>query len=642
MGQIRINELGRELEVKSKRILDYLGEIGVTEKKTHSSSIDDELANKIRAHFRALEAAEQAAAAKAKAERIAAEKKAAERAAQERARAEAEAQRAAAPPPAAAPGGPQPTVPTSARPTAELKRIPVRPAVAPATSPAASPRLRPAPKTVSPRPRPLVPKPGQPIYQPKPTPRRPAKTYLEKRYEEGERRLTHPVRARAKAEPAGRKPPTSRAPTIPVRTEPLNITITEGITVKELAEKLEVRARDIIQVLFGRGILATINQTLDTALATQLSQQFNAEASVITFEEQTLRELVEEQPATGQLMPRAPVVTVMGHVDHGKTLLLDAIRETNRVAEEVGGITQHIGASQVEVNGRKIVLIDTPGHEAFTRMRARGAQVTDIAVLVVAADDGVMAQTLEALDHARAAGVPIVVAINKIDKPGAMPDRVKKQLTSHGLKPEEWGGDTVTVEVSAKQKTNLNLLLEMILLVADLQELRATPDRPATGVVLEAELDKGRGPVATVLVQNGTVRVGASVICGSVYGKVRAMFDDRGQPLTSAGPSSPVMVLGLSDLPQAGDTFQVTSDEVKAKQVAAYREQKRREAALTRTARVTLDTVHEQLAAGAMKELRLVVKVDVQGSLEALTSQLQLLSTDKVKMEIIHASVGGI
>jgi translation initiation factor IF-2 len=409
-----------------------------------------------------------------------------------------------------------------------------------------------------------------------------------------------------------------------------------------MAEKLQVRAKDVIRILFDRGILATINQTLDSALALEVSQQFNADASVITFEEQTVQEVAQEQPAKGELVPRGPVVTVMGHVDHGKTSLLDAIRETNRVAEEAGGITQHIGAYHVEVRGRKIVFIDTPGHEAFTRMRARGAKATDIVVLVVAADDGVMAQTLEAIDHARAAGVPIIVAINKIDKPGVMPDRVKKQLASHGLNPEEWGGDTVTVEVSAKQKTNLNLLLEMILLVADMQDLRAAPDRPASGVVLEAKLDKGRGPVATVLVQNGTLRAGDPFICGSVSAKVRAMLDDRGRPLEAAGPSTPVEVLGLSDLPQAGDTFQIVSDEVKAKHIAAFREQKQREAVLARSARVTLDELHEQLKAGAVKELRLVLKADVQGSAEALTTQLQQLSTDKVKIEIIHSGVGGI
>jgi len=646
MGQIRINELARELEVKSKRILDYLIEIASAEKHTHSSSIEDELADKVRAHFRALEKAEQEAVAKAEAERLAAEKAAAEEAARAKAAAEAEAHRLAEARAAeAAAAAAQPTASPMAlaraapAPAAEMRRVVARPAAA-SVAPEAAPRVRPAARAgTAPGLAPAVPKPGQPIYQPKPTPRRPLKTHVEKRYEEGERKLTHPVRTRPKA---ATPEPRTAAATMPIRTERLDVTITEGITVKELAGKLELRAKDIIKILFDRGMLATINQTLDSNLAIELAQQFNAQATVLSFEELALQEAVKEQPEKGKREARPPVVTVMGHVDHGKTALLDAIRETNRVAQEAGGITQHIGAYQVEVNDRRIVFIDTPGHEAFARMRARGAKVTDIVVLVVAADDGVMAQTLEAIDHARAAHVPILVAINKIDKPGALTDRVKKQLSERGLTPEEWGGNTVTVEVSAKQKTNLSLLLEMILLVADLQELRCDPERPASGVVLEAKLDKGRGPVATVLVQNGTLRVGDPFICGSVFGKVRALFDDRGRTLEQAGPSSPAEVLGLENLPQAGDAFQVVSDEVKAKQIASYREQKLREAALARTARVSLDQLQEQLAAGTVKELRMVLKADVQGSAEALTAQLEQLSTEKVRTEILHAAVGGI
>ena len=650
MGQIRINELARELEVKSKRILDYLPEIGFAEKKTHSSSLDDEIANKVRAHFRALEAAEQAAAEKAAAEKAAAERAAAEKAARERAAAELEARKAEVAKAAVRPAAPSTPIgvsPTAAGRTPEVKRAPlrrveVRPGVAPRAPVAEAPaRARPVTRVTTGA-VPPVPQPGQPIYQPKPRPRRPVKTQIEKRYEEGERKLTHPVRVRVKPEPGERKVVPLKPALVPVRAEPLRISVTEGITVKELAEKLEVRAKDVIKMLFDRGMLATINQTLDSAVAAEVAQQFNAETSVISFEEQTRREVVAEQPAEGERVPRAPVVTVMGHVDHGKTLLLDAIRETNLVAEEAGSITQHIGAYQVEVNGRKVVFIDTPGHEAFSRMRARGAKVTDVVVLVVAADDGVMPQTLEAIDHARAAKVPIVVTINKIDKPTAMPERVRKQLAQQGLTSEEWGGDTVTVEVSAKEKTNLKLLLEMILLVADLQELRASPQLPATGTVLEARLDKGRGPVATVLVQDGTLRSGAPFICGSVYGKVRAMFDDRGRSLDEVGPATPVEVLGLNALPQAGEPFQVVSDELKAKQIGTYRGQKQREAALARDARVTLDQLHAQLMAGEMKELRLVLKADVQGSAEALTGQLQQLSTEKVKVEIIHAGVGGI
>jgi translation initiation factor IF-2 len=390
-----------------------------------------------------------------------------------------------------------------------------------------------------------------------------------------------------------------------------------------------------------RGMLATINQSLDTQLATEIGQVFNATAQVISFEEEALHELAVVK-TKGERAQRPPVVTVMGHVDHGKTSLLDAIRETNVMAQEAGGITQHIGAYQVEHEGRRITFIDTPGHEAFTRMRARGAKVTDVVVLVVAADDGVMPQTLEAIDHARAAKVPLVVAINKIDKPGALPERVKKQLADRGLMPEDWGGDTVMIEVSAKKKTNLNQLLEMILLVSDIQELKADAKLPAMGAVLESRLDRGRGPVATVLVQDGTLRLGDPFIVGSIFGKVRALFDDRGHALEEAGPATPVEVLGLTSLPEAGDQFQAVTDEVKAKQVASYREQKQREAALVATSRLTLEALAAQLQTGEVKELPLILKGDVQGSVEALGDQLNKLSTEKVKVKVIHTGVGGI
>ena len=419
------------------------------------------------------------------------------------------------------------------------------------------------------------------------------------------------------------------------------ITITEGIAIKELSEKLQVRAKDVIKRLLDKGIFATINQTLDGQTATEVARGFGAEANVVSYEE----EILEEEKVTDRredLETRAPVVTVMGHVDHGKTSLLDAIRRTNVAAHEAGGITQSIGAYQVEAQGRKLTFIDTPGHEAFTMMRARGARVTDVVVLVVAADDGVMPQTLEAINHARAANVPIVVAINKIDKADAQPERVKRQLTEHGLMPEEWGGQTVTVEVSAKQKKNLDLLLEMILLVSDLQQLKANPKRLATGTVLEAKLDRGRGPVATLLVQNGTLRVGDSFIIGPIYGKVRAMFDYRGQPVIEALPSSPVEVLGLEDVPQAGDRLQVIDDTLKARQIALHRQAKVREAALAKSARLTLEQLHAQLAAGDVKELPLIIKADVQGSVEVLADTLNKLSTDRVKVKVIHAGVGAI
>jgi len=659
-AQIRINELARELEVKAKLILDYLPEAGVAEKKTHSSSIDEAAAEKVRAHFRAQQAAEEeaarkeaevkAAAERAAVERAAAERLAAERAAElaaaEKAAAAAAAAEAAKPTPHPAAGGarvaPRPAAPVEGR------RVALRPAAAAPGAPtelaARAPARAAAPAAPAGAATPAV-EPGKPIYERKPaTHVRPGpKTHIEKRFEEGERKLRHPVRARVRPEPAGRRvhTPVREAPI--VQRAPIAITITEGMTVKELAEKIGIRARDAIKALLDRGIMATINQTLDTQLATQLAQGFNATATVVSFEEAAAHELAPTATGVpGERQARAPVVTVMGHVDHGKTSLLDAIRETAVAAGEAGGITQHIGAYQVEVKARKIVFIDTPGHEAFTRMRARGAKVTDIVVLVVAADDGVMPQTLEAIDHARAAKVPIIVAVNKIDKPGALPERVKKQLADRGLMPEGWGGDTVMVDVSAKQKTNIELLLEMILLVADLQDLKANPALPATGAVLEAQLDRGRGPVARVLVQDGTLRLGDPFIVGSIFGKVRALFDDRGRSLDDAGPATPVEVLGLSGLPEAGDQFQVVTDEAKAKQVASFREQKLREAALGASARLTLDQLHTQLQTGAVKELPLILKADVQGSVEALSEQLEKLSTEKVKVKIIHAGVGGI
>ncbi|HSF16832.1 MAG TPA: translation initiation factor IF-2 [Vicinamibacteria bacterium] len=420
-----------------------------------------------------------------------------------------------------------------------------------------------------------------------------------------------------------------------------SVTLTEGVTVKELAEKLDVKHKDVIKVLLGRGVLATINQTLDAETATEVAKAFGAEAEILSFEEDVLREeSVEEKPE--DLTSRAPVVTVMGHVDHGKTSLLDAIRQTKVVEKEAGGITQHVGAYSVEVNGRGIVFLDTPGHEAFTLMRARGAGVTDLVVLVVAADDGVMPQTREAIDHARAANVPILVAINKVDKANANPDRVKQQLAELDLSPEDWGGSTVYCQVSAKKRQGLDLLLEMILLVSDLLELKANPSRAGAGTVLEAKLDKGKGPVAHVLVQNGTITVGDPFVAGAAYGKVRAMFDDRGHKVRSVGPASPVEILGLTSLPQAGEQFQVFADTGKARQISEFRQQKLRERELASSARLTLDALHQKVKEGSVKELPIVLKADVQGSVEVLEDTLTKLSTDHVKVRIIRAGAGAI
>jgi translation initiation factor IF-2 len=445
-------------------------------------------------------------------------------------------------------------------------------------------------------------------------------------------------------------------PRMSLSNEPLpitrSITITEGISVKDLAEKLDIRAKDLIARLLARGAFATINQNLDPELAIEMARFFGAETNVITFEESAAKEV--DESATGETAApetgtRPPVVTIMGHVDHGKTTLLDSIRLTNVAGGEAGGITQHIGAYKVTIldkqspaYGRQIVFLDTPGHEAFTRMRARGAKATDIVVLVVAADDGVMPQTIEAIDHAHAAEVPIIVAVNKIDKPDALPDRVKKQLADRGLMPEDWGGTTVFVDVSAKQKTNLNLLMEMICLVADLQELKATADRPATGVVLEAKLDRGRGPVATVLVQNGTLRASDNFVVGNVYGKVRAMLDDRGNPIEEAPPSTPVEILGMEGLPQAGDQFVVVADRDRARGISEYREQKAREATLAKSSRVSLEGLAEQIKTAGTKELNIILKGDVQGSVEVLIDLLGKLSNEKVRLKVLRSGVGAI
>jgi len=430
------------------------------------------------------------------------------------------------------------------------------------------------------------------------------------------------------------------------------ITVTEGISVKDLAEKLDVRGKDLIATLLMKGVFVTVNQSLDGELVKDVARQFGADAQVISVEEQLENEAIEGflEDTSGMVeVTRSPVVTVMGHVDHGKTSLLDAIRSTDVAAGEAGGITQHIGAYKVKITkpdspafGREIVFLDTPGHEAFTRMRARGAKITDIVVVVVAADDGVMPQTLEAIDHAKAANVPIIVAVNKIDKPEANPDRVKQQLADRGLQPEAWGGTTVFVDVSAKKRTNLDLLLEMICLVADIGDLKAVPDRPAVGTVIEAKLDRGRGAVASVLVQNGTLHTGDSYIVGNTFGKIRAMFNDRGLPITEAGPSTPVEILGLEGMPDAGDTFLVMADRDKAKGIAQYRKMKEREAQLAKSSRVSLEGLAEQIKHAGMKDLNLIVKGDVQGSVEVIAEDLQRMSTEKVRVRVLHSGVGAI
>jgi len=417
------------------------------------------------------------------------------------------------------------------------------------------------------------------------------------------------------------------------------IRISEAIRVGELAKQMSVRASDVINKLLGLGMMVTINQSIDVDAATLIAAEFGYQVEAVTAEYDELLQRVETEPRN--LKPRAPVVTVMGHVDHGKTSLLDAIRQTNVIEGEAGGITQAIGAYHVHVKDRDIVFLDTPGHEAFTAMRARGARVTDIVVLVVAADDGVMEQTVEAINHSRSAGVPIIVAVNKIDRPNATPDRIKQELAQHNLMSEEWGGDALFADISAKKKIGIENLLELILLQADVLELKADPDRPARGIVIEAKLDKGRGPVATVLIQEGTLREGDAFSARTEYGRVRAMIDDQGRRVKAAGPSMPVEVIGFSSVPQAGSEFIGVEDEKKARNISEYWIRKEREKELAASSKITLEQLYQRIKEGA-KELNVILKADVQGSLEALTEALHKLSTDEIKLKLIHSSTGAI
>lgn len=426
------------------------------------------------------------------------------------------------------------------------------------------------------------------------------------------------------------------------------IYIGSGIAVKDFAGKLGKPSSDVIKRLIIMGVMASINHEIDFETCKKVAEQYGitveAEPKKESNAQKTddIQKLLNGEDKDENLKPRPPVVTVMGHVDHGKTSLLDVIRKTHVTEHEAGGITQHIGAYTVDINGSKITFIDTPGHEAFTAMRARGAQATDIAVLVVAADDGVMPQTVEAINHARAAKVPIIVAINKMDKPGANPDKVKQGLTEYGLIPEDWGGDTICVPVSAKTKMGIDSLLEMILLVAEMRELKANPNRFASGIVIESKLDKGRGPVATILVKNGTLKIGDHVIAGTIFGKVRAMFNDKGKPIKKAAPSIPVEVLGFNDVPEAGDIINAVADEKTARQIAEKRIAANRNSMNTETRKMSLEGLFEQLESGKVKELNIIVKADVQGSVEAVTQSLQKLSNEKVKVNVIHGGVGAI
>ena len=418
------------------------------------------------------------------------------------------------------------------------------------------------------------------------------------------------------------------------------IKVVDAITVADLAKKMGIKAGDIIRKLMAMGVMANLNQAIDFDTATLVANEFDYEVEKGSFDEEGLLHVTEIESSQKELRP--PVVTVMGHVDHGKTSLLDAIRQTNVIEGEAGGITQHIGAYHVKVDGGQVTFLDTPGHEAFTAMRARGAGITDIVVLIVAADDGVMQQTREAADHAKAAGVPIIVAVNKIDKPDADPDRIKREVSDMGLVPEEWGGDTIFAEISAKTGQGVPELLDLILLQAEILELKADPSGRAQGRVVEARLDKGRGPVATILIQQGLLNQGDPYVCGLYHGKVRAMFDDKGRRVEQAGPSMPVEIQGISGVPSAGDAFVSVEDEKRSKQISQHRQLKQRENELIKTTKLTLENLFDSIKEGGTKELNLVLKTDVQGSLEAITDALNKMATEDIKVHLIHSSTGAI
>ncbi|OGK83713.1 MAG: hypothetical protein A2X52_16390 [Candidatus Rokubacteria bacterium GWC2_70_16] len=533
----------------------------------------------------------------------------------------------------------QPPKPAAAKPA---PAVPVRPAAAAPVAPAAPA----VPKPPAAPPRVLTPAtaPAAPVVRP-PAPTPPARPAVPAR--PGVEAVTAPparpaapapTPAPAKVEPVpvAAAPPAEPEPPAEIKRE--LIKLPESVTVGELAAAMRRKSGEVIKALLELGVMATVNEVLDPTAAKLVADRFSFDVEVRSLEGEILE---EEETDPSQLAARPPVVTVMGHVDHGKTSLLDAIRTTKVAEKEHGGITQHIGAYQVETSHGKVTFLDTPGHEAFTAMRARGAQATDIVILVVAADDGVMPQTVEAVNHAKAANVPILVAVNKIDKPGADPDRVKRELANLGLVPEEWGGQTIFVHTSAKKGDGIPQLLEMTALQSDILELKANPNRAARGVIVEGRLDRGRGPVATALIQAGTLKEGDAVVVGSRSGRVRAMFNDRGKKVQKAGPSDPVEVLGLSGVPQAGDTLLVVADERKARQIATVRADRDRLKGKG-AARITLEELHRQIEAGEVKELRLILKADVQGSVEALTESLERLSTDEVKLKVIHGSVGAV
>ena len=658
MAKMRVYQLAKELQVQSALILELLDRMG-QEVRSDLSTLEQDVTEQVRAQITAALNAEKERLAKELAARPKEVPPVAGPETEETDETQAAAAAAADTPDESKEPVPEetPAAPLAAKPESpaapRTTDTPGRPSAPGGRQPRVFPARRIPPPSMFTRPRPgIVPGAAPGVPGPGGLPGPPARPGL------GRPGPAPPGRGRPKRRK--KKGKAARQQVVPVVAKPKDlppvpekIQLSEGVTVKELAEKLNRKSKDVIAKLIPRGILATINHPLEPEIAIDVAQEFGSIATVLTFEEEAQRSpqtspAIEDAPidapadSVEDLELRPPIVTVMGHVDHGKTSLLDAYRSTNIADREAGGITQHIGAYQVEINGRKITFLDTPGHEAFTMMRARGAQSTDIVVLVVAADDGVKPQTLEAIDHANAAGVPLVVAINKIDKANAQPERVKQQLAEKELMIEEYGGDIVCCEVSAKQRTGLDELLEMILLTADVHEFRANPNKAATGVVLEARRDRARGVVATVLVQNGTLKAGDPFIAGAIHGKVRAMVNEHGKRIKEVGPSMPVEVMGFADEPDAGDAFQAVDDEAKARQIASFRQDKLRAEKQQQTARRTLESISSDIAAGEVKELMVVIRADVQGSIEALRKSLADLPDDKVKVRVQRAAIGSI
>ncbi len=702
MTVIRVHELAKKMGVESKDLISVLEKMGI-KGKTPSSGLDDKETKSLIEKLKAIRKEKEKEKEKTKKEKEPVDpllnreerlKKAAALIGKFSSTLE---KPGAKPKPAPIPPLPKPAMPAPPviPPASQLKeqqaakseeKSPAAPVVQalPATQPAAQRPQAPSVRTMAPlqpvsRPQPVqkpfgVQRPqrpfgkttfGSPVLEPSQVPvslvppapgKQPAKKKWQKKQSDYEQKQEREFREKPsfkklpdlKTLPTGKRPHKKDERPGP-QTDVAEITkprkkvvkIQEGCTIKEFAEVMGQKVGDVIKKLMAMGVMATQNQPMDMDAALLMAEEYGVKAEIASIE--SAEDVLEEKAdAAETMLPRPPVVTIMGHVDHGKTSLLDAIRETNVVAKEAGGITQHIGAYQVSLKGRDITFLDTPGHAAFTAMRARGAQVTDIVILVVAADDGVMPQTREAISHAKAAGVPIVVAINKIDKPEAKPDRVKQELSEFELIPEEWGGQTIFCEVSAKKKIGLEHLLEMVLIQADVLELKANPDKMARGAVIEAKLDRGRGPVATVLVQTGTLKVGDFFVTGAQFGKVRALINDKGERIEGAGPSMPAEVIGFSSVPLAGDRFAVIEEERKARQIAELRQAKQRSTEMGSLKKVTLEDLHTQIQEGMVKELNIVIKADVSGSAGAIVDSLEKLSTSAVKLKVIHSSVGAI